>query len=95
MPKVETARHLHRFFPGLAAGAVALDPSAARTAADVVRAMDARFPGFAGYIVDERGALRMHVNLFINGEMVLDRPALTDRIPPDATVYILQALSGG
>ena len=31
--------------------------------AGVVRAVDGRYPGLAGYLVDERGALRKHVEL--------------------------------
>jgi len=27
--------------------------------------------------------------------MVVDRQALSDRVPPDATVHVMQALSGG
>lgn len=92
MPKVEVARHLHRFFPVLAEGTIQVQAS---TAAEVLQAMDALVPGFSDYIVDERGALRPHVNLFIGNSMVVDRQTLVDPVPPDATVYIFQALSGG
>lgn len=92
MPKVETARHLHRFFPVLAKGPLSVE---ATTLAEVVRAVDRQVPGFADYIVDERGACRQHVNLFVDNEMVVDRRYLSDRVPPNATVFILQALSGG
>lgn len=92
MAKVEVARHLYRFFPVLEGREVVVE---ATTAAEVVRAMDAVAPGFSGYVVDERGALRMHVNLFIGREAVVDRRTLSDRVPAEATVYIFQALSGG
>jgi len=92
MPTVTLARHLQRFFPTLADGPLEVD---ARTAAEVVRAVDALAPGLADYLVDERGALRRHVNMFIRGAMIADRQALSDRVPADATVYIFQALSGG
>jgi predicted phage tail protein len=92
MPRVQTARHLHRFFPVLAEREVTVEGT---TAAEVVRAMDAVAPGFSDYIVDERGALRRHVNVFIDNEMVVDRRSLSDRVPEGATVYIMQALSGG
>ena len=92
MPTVEVARHLHRFFPALATGPRQVE---AATAAEVVQALDQELPGFADYIVDERGALRIHVNMFIGEAKVLDRKALSDRVAPDATVYIFQALSGG
>lgn len=92
MPAVEVARHLHRFFPVLADGPLTVE---ATTAAEVVAALDRAVPGLGDYIVDERGALRLHVNLFIGDEMVVDRTTLRDRVPPGATVSIFQALSGG
>ena len=67
----------------------------ARTAAEVVAAVDARWPGLGAYIVDERGALRQHVNIFIGEDMVTDRARLSDAVEPDSRVYIFQALSGG
>ena len=48
-----------------------------------------------GYVLDDQGALRKHMAIFINGEPVLDRSSLSDPVPEDATVDVLQALSGG
>ena len=47
------------------------------------------------YVLDDQGALRKHMAIFINGEPVLDRTKLADPIPEDGTVDVLQALSGG
>jgi hypothetical protein len=33
--------------------------------------------------------------VFVNGAMTRDRRALSDPVPADATVYVMQALSGG
>lgn len=92
MPQVELARHLFRFFPQLENQRLRVE---ARTAAEAVRAIDAFAPGFSDYVLDERGALRRHVNVFIGEQMVVDRDALTDRIREDQTLYVFQALSGG
>jgi len=54
-----------------------------------------RWPGFIDYILDDRGALRQHVNLSINDTIVIDRKTLSDRVKDDETVFIFQALSGG
>ncbi len=35
--------------------------------------MTLRHPGLAAYIVDERGALRKHVNIYVDSELVRDR----------------------
>jgi hypothetical protein len=48
-----------------------------------------------GYILDEHGAVRKHMLVFVNGEMIRDRQALSDPVPADGEVYVMQALSGG
>ena len=63
--------------------------------ADLLRDLETRLPGLRAYIVNETGALRRHVNIFVDGELVADRAALSDALEPDSTVHILQALSGG
>ena len=47
------------------------------------------------YVLDEQGALRHHMVVFVNGRAVQDRERLSDRVPDDAEVYVMQALSGG
>jgi hypothetical protein len=48
-----------------------------------------------GYILDEQGHLRPNVVIFIDGNRVSDRVALTNPLAADSHVYVLQALSGG
>ena len=48
-----------------------------------------------GYVLDDQGALRKHMVVFVNGEAIRDRVSLSDAVPQDAEVYIMQALSGG
>jgi sulfur-carrier protein len=48
-----------------------------------------------GYVLDDRGALRKHMNVFINGEQIRDRAGLSDPVPEGAEIYVFQALSGG
>ncbi len=92
MVTVELTRHLFTFFPQLQGRAIHVEAS---TVAEVNAAVDALAPGILGYLCDERGRLRTHVNVFINNERVADRGRLRDPVPPDATVFIMQALSGG
>ncbi len=92
MPTVEMTRHLYRFFPALEHRRIWVP---AGSVADVLRSVDALAPGFSDYILDEHGALRRHVNISINDNLVIDRKTLSDRVPEDATLYIFQALSGG
>lgn len=47
------------------------------------------------YVLDDRGRLRQHMAAFIDGRQVRDRQALSDQVPVDAVVDLVQALSGG
>ena len=89
---MEITPHLYRFFPALENRTISVP---AGSVADVLRAVDELAPGFSDYVLDERGALRRHVNLCLNDTIVIDRETLTDHVPKDATLYIFQALSGG
>ena len=52
-------------------------------------------PQARGYVLDDQGALRKHMAVFIDGRQVEDRVGLSDATAPDAEVYVMQALSGG
>jgi molybdopterin synthase sulfur carrier subunit len=52
-------------------------------------------PKVKGYILDEQGAVRYHVAIFVDGQPVKDRANLTDPTAPGGEVYVMQALSGG
>jgi len=72
------------------AGASDLDVPGA-TVREVLRGLEAGSPKLAGWVLDERGAIREHVVVFVNGERAgLDAPvAAGDR------VHVLPAISGG
>ena len=90
MASVSYTPHLSRFFPELATEEVD-----APDVASLVRELELRHEGLAAYLVEEDGALRKHVNIFVDGDAVRDRKALSDALGPASTVHILQALSGG
>lgn len=92
MATVETTRHLHAFFPALAGEPLRID---APTVAGILGRMEALAPGLGFYLCDERGRLRTHVNIFVDGSPVADRQALGDPVAADSRVFIVQALSGG
>ena len=72
---------------------------AARVTGDNVReVLDCVFtdnPVARSYVLDDQGALRQHMVVFINGNPVLDRVMLSDAVPSNAEVFVMQALSGG
>lgn len=92
MATVELTNHLYQFFPQLQGRTLTVEGA---TVAEIVRGMEAIAPGFAFYVCDEAGRLRQHVLVFVGNDRVKDRATLSDKVPADARVLILQALSGG
>lgn len=89
MARVLFTPHLERFLdcpPGDAEG---------KTLAQVIAAVCAEHPRLRGYILDDQGALRTHVTIFVDGTMVRDRQSLSDPVGTGSEVYVMQALSGG
>lgn len=68
---------------------------AGRTVREVLDAVFATNERARGYVLDEHGAVRKHMIVYVNGDMIGDRVNLSDPVALDATVYVMQALSGG
>jgi len=66
-----------------------------RTVAEVLQAYFQQCPGLRGYVLEDSGAVRKHMTLFVNGVVLQDRQNLSDPVPVDGEVFIMQALSGG
>jgi sulfur-carrier protein len=89
MPRVSFTSALQRFLPA---------PSSQVEGATVSEALDAVFasrPALRGYVLDDQGALRRHVVVYINERRMNDRLRLTDRVRPGDEIFVFQALSGG
>jgi len=84
--------HLYRFFPQLENRKITVP---AGSVADILKAIDEIAPGFTDYILDEHGALRRHVKISVNQDLVIDTRNLTDRVKDNGILYIFQSLSGG
>jgi molybdopterin synthase sulfur carrier subunit len=61
------------------------------TVADLLRALELMQPALAGWILDERGRIRRHINVFVNGEQGREDATVAagDRVD------VLPAISGG
>jgi hypothetical protein len=68
---------------------------AGSTVAECLAAVFDDNPRARGYVLDERGAVRKHMNVFVDGEQIRDRVGLSDAVGPSAEIYVMQALSGG
>ena len=65
------------------------------TVASVLAQYIKQNPQVQSYILDDQGALRKHVLVFINQELIQDRIGLSDKLNQDSELFIVQALSGG
>jgi hypothetical protein len=52
-------------------------------------------PRVRGYVLDDQGAVRAHVAIFVNQGLIRDRIRLSDPIAEGDTIFVAQALSGG
>jgi sulfur carrier protein ThiS len=95
--KVVLASALARWLPqtaGSDGGEVALD-IAGSTIAEALERLFALHPVLRGYVVDERGALRRHVAVFVDGTAIHHNSNLQQALGEHAEVHVMQALSGG
>jgi len=65
------------------------------TVSAVLASVFAARPVLRGYVLDDQGALRRHVAIYVNGTAVSDRARLSDAVGPADEIYVFQALSGG
>jgi molybdopterin converting factor small subunit/photosystem II stability/assembly factor-like uncharacterized protein len=61
------------------------------TLREVIGQLERTYPKLEGWVVDERGAVRPHVILFVNGE----KASLETSVGPRDRVHVLPAISGG
>ena len=61
------------------------------TVGALLAALEGRHPEMAGWILDERGLVRRHINVFINGE----RADRTTPVRSGDRVEVLPAITGG
>jgi sulfur-carrier protein len=61
------------------------------TVIDLLRALERRHPPLAGWIIDERGLIRRHLHVFVNGERGQEHTAVAET----DQVEVIQAITGG
>jgi molybdopterin converting factor small subunit len=89
MPRVLFTANLQRH---VVCPAMSVD---AATVGEALLRVFAEQPALRGYVLDEQGAVRHHVVIFVDGRPIADRRNLTDPVSTDSEVYVFQALSGG
>ncbi len=61
------------------------------TVAEVLAALEREHPDISGWILDERGRIREHINVYVNGLCGHEQTPTG----PDDRVHVLPAISGG
>ena len=81
---------VHGPLRNLAGGRAELEVAGA-TVHELLRGLEDLHPSVTGWILDERGAIRRHINVFVNGERGGEETAVgsSDR------VEVLPAITGG
>ncbi len=61
------------------------------TVIELLRALEVRHPNISGWILDERGLTRRHINVFVNGE----RGEETTAVRSGDRIDVVPAITGG
>jgi molybdopterin converting factor small subunit len=73
------------------AGGLADHEVDAATVSAALRELEAAQPALRGWVLDERGELRRHINVFVNGE----RAEPGSAVGAEDRIEVLPAISGG
>jgi sulfur-carrier protein len=61
------------------------------TVVELLRGLESRHPDIGGWILDERGLIRRHINVFVEGERAGEESA----VQAGDRVEVLPAITGG
>jgi sulfur-carrier protein len=61
------------------------------TVVELLRALELRHPDMSGWVLDERGLIRRHINVFVNGE----RGDETTTVRVGDRIEVVPAITGG
>ena len=61
------------------------------TVVELLQELEREHPALAGWVLDERGLIREHVNVFVNG----DHGREETPVGPDDRVHVLPSITGG
>ena len=65
------------------------------TLSEVLDNLDSSYPGIKGRIIDEQGALRRFVNVYVGNDDVRFLDSLDTKTPEGAQVSVIPAVAGG
>jgi sulfur-carrier protein len=65
------------------------------TLRELIADIDRRHPGFAARVLDDQGALRSYVNVYIGDEDARSRGGAAAAVPDGSEVMVIPAMAGG
>lgn len=65
------------------------------TLSEVIDDLDSSYPGIKGRILDDQGAIRRFVNVYVGNDDVRFLDALETKIPDGAQLSVIPAVAGG
>jgi sulfur-carrier protein len=65
------------------------------TVADVLGSLWKLHPALRDRIMDEQGEIRQHINIFVGEEAIRFADGLATKVPSNAEIMIVPAVSGG
>ena len=77
------------------ASSVEVDPTGSQTLQDIFNALEVKAPGISGRIVEENGALRRFVNVYIGDDDVRFLDGLETVVGAGSVVSVIPAVAGG
>lgn len=84
------------YLAGFAGGQVEMAVCGApRTVLEALEALWQSHPALRDRIVDEQGAVRQHINVFVGNEAIRFADGLQTAVPDGAEILIVPAVSGG
>ena len=89
MAIVTLTRNLKKYFPETQLEV------AGHSLKEILEEMERIRPHFLSYILEDNNRIRRHVNIFIDGELLMDKTHLDVVTGARTRVHIMQALSGG
>jgi molybdopterin converting factor small subunit len=73
---------------------LALDNTPA-TVSDALESLWRLHPGLRDRVLDEQGEVRQHINIFVGDEAIRFAEGLSTKVPNNAEIMIVPAVSGG
>jgi len=90
---------VHVLIPGplqpFSGGRSRIGLDAPSTVAEALVQLSDVHPGVRERVLDEKGQVRPHINIFVGEENIRDESGLATRLPEDCEIAILPAVSGG